>query len=74
MKFVSFELENQIYQLRFIGNLFILLKCKYHPQLASPSAKIKEFVLSTVVKHKLRVFTNIMIWLKWTNDLEDAKI
>jgi hypothetical protein len=41
MKFISFEIENQIYQLRFLGNLFILLRSHQHPQLANPSAKLK---------------------------------
>jgi hypothetical protein len=65
MRFVNFELENQSYQLKFLGNLFVLLRSSQHPQLMTPSNKLKDFVLSTVIRHKLRVFNNIMVSEQW---------
>ena len=35
---------------------------------------MKDFVLGTVVRHKLRVFNNIMVWMNWTTSLEEAKV
>lgn len=74
MKFVNFELENQWYQLKFLGNLFVLLRNSQHPQFTTPSGKLKNFVLRTVVRHKLRVFGNIMVAEKWWQEMEEAKI
>lgn len=54
--------------------MFVLLRSKGHKQIVEPSKKLKDFVLSTVVRHKLRIFKNIMIWMKWTNQLEESKI
>lgn len=54
--------------------MFVLLKSCDHKQLVNPSKKVKDFVLGTVVRHKLRVFSNIMVWMKWTSELEEAKI
>lgn len=74
MKFVQFELENEAYQLKFLGNLYVLLRNYQHPQLITPSKKLKDFILGVVIRHKLRVFNNIMVSEQWTSDLEDAKI
>jgi hypothetical protein len=30
--------------------------------------------LGTVVRYKIRIFNNIMVWMGWTSELEEAKI
>ena len=74
MKFVNFETENHLYALKFLGNVYVLLRTQTRNEGASVSAQLKEMVLRAVVRYKLRVFNNIMVWEGWVDELEQAKV
>jgi hypothetical protein len=61
MKFQQFDIENQIYVLKFLGNVYLNLKLSDNKKLAEQKISLKTKILANVVKYDLRVFKNIMI-------------
>lgn len=59
MKFVAFSIENHLYQLKFLGNLYFNAKLIAGIQSAHCEA-FKYYILAGVVRHGLRVLKNIM--------------
>lgn len=70
----TFNIKNQAYQLKFIGNMFLNLRHLNHIELAKYEGDIKIFVLKTVIKYGLRVYKNIMITENWSSELENIKV
>jgi hypothetical protein len=73
MKFTSFSIENHLYQLKFLGNLYFnakLTACSLSP--AEEGFKYR--ILAGVVRHGLRVLKNIMHFEGWEGELEEARV
>lgn len=59
MKFVNFSIENHLYQLKFLANLYFNTKLIAGTQPVQSEA-FKYYILAGVVSHGLRVLKNIM--------------
>jgi hypothetical protein len=73
MKFVTFSIENHLYQLKFLGNLYFNVKLIAATQSVQSEA-FKYYILAGVVRHGLRVLKNIMYFEEWQGELEDARV
>ena len=73
MKFNSFAIENHLYQLKFLGNLYfnVTLQNTFYP-VRSDGFKYK--ILGGVVRYELRILENIMQFEGWQHDLEEARV
>lgn len=71
MKFTTFSIENHLYQLKFLGNLY------FNAKIAPTTAQMEAFkyrILAGVVRYGLRVLKNIMYFEGWQNELEEARV
>lgn len=66
MKFTSFSLENHLYQLKFIGNIYFNARPSSQPLSQPLFNAFKYRILAGVVRYGLRVLRNIMMLEGWS--------
>lgn len=78
MRFTKFETQNELYNLRFIANLYLSFRLHGYKIMSETekieSERIKQELLFKLVKHKLPVLKNIMLYEKWQEELDRAKV
>ena len=65
MRFQPFELKNELYNLRLICNIYLSYRLNGGSFSEQIGHKIKDELLFKVVKYKIPVVRNIMIFEKW---------
>lgn len=70
----TFNIHNQAYQLKFMGNLFLNLRVSGCPELITLNPSMQSFMLKVFVKYNLRVYKNIIIVEGLVGELEKTKI
>lgn len=73
MKFNSFPIQNHLYQLKFLANLYFN-KPPTNNQNHQINQQFKFKILGGFVKYKLKVLGNIMHFRGWEGQLEEARI
>ena len=70
LRFEYFDTINQIYQVKYVGNLYLnMIKNQPNELLESKESEIKENILKAIVRFNLRVYQNIMVMKGWTGEL-----
>jgi hypothetical protein len=74
LRFELFDAVNPIYQLKFMGNMYLNLRALNIEAIEQNKHLIKENVLKAAVRYDLRVFLNIMVLEDWGTSLEKTKL
>lgn len=67
LRFEYFDTVNPLYQIKYVGNLYLHL-LQFNPlRTRDCEADIKDTVLKAVVRYNLKIYKNIMLIKDWQN-------